>query len=96
MTTTGSFSHPPGRIAMLMNVTQAGLDGTVVRWEVLKGLLGEGPLPKHFHMGHPTGPPGRDCELRRNSLPEKPTERPSPQVPGSGYCLGKVLPCRFW
>ena len=26
----------------------------IVRWEVLKGLPGEGPNPKHFHMGHPT------------------------------------------
>jgi hypothetical protein len=26
----------------------------VVRWEVLNGLPGEGPIPKHFHLGHPT------------------------------------------
>ena len=28
--------------------------GRIVRWEVLKGLPGEGPIPKHFHCGHPT------------------------------------------
>ena len=26
----------------------------VVRWEVLPGLPGEGPEPRHFHTGHPT------------------------------------------
>ena len=26
----------------------------VVRWEVLPGLPGEGPVPLHFHAGHPT------------------------------------------
>lgn len=26
----------------------------VVNWEVLPGLPGEGPIPKHFHLGHPT------------------------------------------
>ncbi|HYL74547.1 MAG TPA: hypothetical protein VEU96_10100 [Bryobacteraceae bacterium] len=28
--------------------------GPIVRWEILKGLPGEGPVPKHFHLGHPT------------------------------------------
>jgi len=23
----------------------------IVRWEILKGLPGEGPVPKHFHLG---------------------------------------------
>ena len=26
----------------------------IVRWESLPGLPGEGPVPKHFHLGHPT------------------------------------------
>ncbi len=26
----------------------------IVRWEILKGLPSEGPLPKYFHLGHPT------------------------------------------
>lgn len=26
----------------------------IVRWEILNGLPGEGPIPKHFHLGHPT------------------------------------------
>jgi hypothetical protein len=26
----------------------------IVRYEVLPGLPGEGPMPKHFHLGHPT------------------------------------------
>src|SRR5690348_2002419 len=26
----------------------------IVRWEILKGLPGEGPIPKHFHLGRPT------------------------------------------
>jgi hypothetical protein len=26
----------------------------VVRWEILKGLPSEGPIPKYFHKGHPT------------------------------------------
>ena len=26
----------------------------IVRWEVLAGLPGEGPIPHHFHLGHPT------------------------------------------
>ncbi len=26
----------------------------IVRWEVLQGLPSDGPLPKHFHSGHPT------------------------------------------
>src|SRR6266404_6556626 len=26
----------------------------IVRWEVLQGLPSDGPLPKHFHFGHPT------------------------------------------
>ncbi len=26
----------------------------IVRWKVLNGLPGEGPLAKHFHLGHPT------------------------------------------
>lgn len=26
----------------------------IIQWEVLKGLPGEGPIPKHFHLGHPT------------------------------------------
>src|SRR5262249_34733943 len=26
----------------------------IVRSEILKGLPGEGPVPKHFHLGHPT------------------------------------------
>jgi hypothetical protein len=26
----------------------------IVRWEVLNGLPGEGPMPKHFHLGHQT------------------------------------------
>jgi hypothetical protein len=28
--------------------------GRIVRWEILKGLPGEGSVPKHFHQGHPT------------------------------------------
>jgi hypothetical protein len=28
--------------------------GRIVRWEILKGLPGEGLIPKYFHMGHPT------------------------------------------
>ncbi len=28
--------------------------GQIVRWEILKGLPGEGPIPGHFHTGHPT------------------------------------------
>ncbi len=28
--------------------------GLIVRWEILKGLPGEGPLPRYFHCGHPT------------------------------------------
>ena len=27
---------------------------TTVRWEILKGLPGEGPPPRYFHLGHPT------------------------------------------
>jgi hypothetical protein len=27
--------------------------GQIVRWEILPGLPGEGPIPKHFHQGHP-------------------------------------------
>jgi hypothetical protein len=26
----------------------------IVRWEILKGLPGDGPAPKYFHLGHPT------------------------------------------
>jgi len=26
----------------------------ILRWEILPGLPGEGPIPKHFHFGHPT------------------------------------------
>jgi hypothetical protein len=26
----------------------------IVRWEILKGLPGEGPVPTYFHLGHPT------------------------------------------
>jgi hypothetical protein len=26
----------------------------IVHWEILKGLPGEGPVPKYFHLGHPT------------------------------------------
>src|SRR5258708_6630635 len=26
----------------------------IVRWEILRGLPGEGPTPQHFHVGHPT------------------------------------------
>jgi hypothetical protein len=26
----------------------------IVRWEILPGLPGEGPIPHHFHLGHPT------------------------------------------
>lgn len=26
----------------------------IVRWEILKGLPGDGPIPKYFHLGHPT------------------------------------------
>jgi len=26
----------------------------IVRWEILKGLPADGPLPRYFHMGHPT------------------------------------------
>jgi len=26
----------------------------IIRWEILPGLPGEGPVPKHFHLGHPT------------------------------------------
>ena len=26
----------------------------IVRWEILKGLPSEGPVPKYFHLGHPT------------------------------------------
>ncbi len=25
----------------------------IARWEILKGLPGEGPVPRHFHMGSP-------------------------------------------
>jgi hypothetical protein len=32
----------------------SGGAGRVVRWEILPGLPGEGPLPKPFHLGHPT------------------------------------------
>ena len=28
--------------------------GRIARWEVLKGLPGEGPIPRYFHAGHPT------------------------------------------
>lgn len=28
--------------------------GSIVRWEILKGLPAQGPVPKYFHMGHPT------------------------------------------
>ena len=28
--------------------------GQIVRWEILKGLPGEGPTPLHFHTGLPT------------------------------------------
>jgi hypothetical protein len=31
-----------------------GIRQRVVRFEVLPGLPGEGPVPKHFHTGHPT------------------------------------------
>ena len=36
---------------MLVNVAQGGLDGTLVRYELLKGLPGEGPIPKELHLG---------------------------------------------
>jgi hypothetical protein len=36
-----------------MSQTDLGPNSTV-RWEILKGLPGEGPLPKYFHLGHPT------------------------------------------
>jgi hypothetical protein len=26
----------------------------IVRWQILKGLPSEGPIPKQFHLGHPT------------------------------------------
>ena len=39
---------------MLVEMAPAGSTATVVRWEVLKGLPGEGPVAKHFHHGHPT------------------------------------------
>ena len=26
----------------------------IARWEILPGLPGDGPVPKHFHTGHPT------------------------------------------
>jgi hypothetical protein len=26
----------------------------IAQWDVLAGLPGEGPIPKHFHLGHPT------------------------------------------
>src|SRR5262249_27350003 len=35
----------------------------IVRWELLKGLPAEGPVPKHFHTGHPT-PWTEDVVLR--------------------------------
>src|SRR5258708_2157304 len=28
--------------------------GGIVRWEILRGLPGDGPVPKYFHLGHPT------------------------------------------
>jgi hypothetical protein len=31
-----------------------GTTGRIVRWEILPGLPGNGPVPKHFHTGHPT------------------------------------------
>jgi len=40
---------------MLMAVSARDISTiTVVAWEVLPGLPGEGPLPLHFHLGHPT------------------------------------------
>src|SRR5580693_6052015 len=36
-----------------MNAHKSG-SGRIVRWEILKGLPGEGLIPKYFHMGHPT------------------------------------------
>ena len=35
-------------------MSRPGAHGRIVRWEVLNGLPGEGPPPKHFHLGHPT------------------------------------------
>ena len=26
----------------------------IARWDILKGLPGEGPIPRYFHAGHPT------------------------------------------
>src|SRR5579871_1556803 len=28
--------------------------GRIARWEILRGLPGEGPAAKYFHLGHPT------------------------------------------
>jgi len=36
-----------------MNGTDPG-PNSLVRWEILKGLPGEGPLPRYFHLGHST------------------------------------------
>jgi hypothetical protein len=35
-------------------VSTAASTSQVVRWEILNGLPGEGPIPEHFHLGHPT------------------------------------------
>src|SRR4051812_43629163 len=37
---------------MAANHGSAGI--RIVRYEVLAGLPGEGPVPLHFHIGHPT------------------------------------------
>jgi hypothetical protein len=31
-----------------------GAGTRIERWEILPGLPGEGPDPKHFHLRHPT------------------------------------------
>jgi hypothetical protein len=38
----------------MLKIMGSDLANQIVQWDVLAGLPGEGPLPKHFHLGHPT------------------------------------------
>lgn len=43
----------PGRL-VFSDLMSADTTRRIVRWEVLSGLPGDGPIPFHFHLGHPT------------------------------------------
>jgi len=57
MSTTPAPKRSTMLVRMELRLSSDGTDAStsrIVRWEILKGLPTEGPIPKYFHLGHPT------------------------------------------